>query len=131
MHFFQVRTKLQHNGEEYPVGRIFSGEQGEFSQLVADGVLRVIEGANTAAEAAAMADIMDKKAAADAEAGQEVQPKNTWEAQPDRKPDEPAAAPSDEAKTEEIKTPEGANDQKPAEVGAGDLPPTADAGDNL
>lgn len=46
-----VQTNLNHNGTYYPKGSFIQSEEGEFVPLIEEGILKVVEGANTIEEA--------------------------------------------------------------------------------
>lgn len=125
---FRVISNLEHNGIKFAPGSFVTEDPANFESLVADNIVRPMEGANTEEEAAEMAAKQDAeeaeaKAKAEAEAnGGTWDPskngENTW----GPKPEAPEAPAPEEVKTDEIKEP------APGEVGAGDQAPT---GDNL
>lgn len=74
----QVLSNLKHNGDTLRAGSFIEAELGEFGSLISDGVLKVIEGANTPEEAA---EIVSQEQASRIEAGEaeeKVAPQDTW-----------------------------------------------------
>ena len=129
MSILYVKSNLKHNGDTHKAGSFFEGEVSEYQGLINDGVLRVMDGASTVAQAQ---EILAKEVA-DAEAAQrEVEAgtvaQNTWEAKKDPV-QETAAAPEAPAAQTTTTEPE-----KPAapkvEVGQGDVAPL-NAGQDL
>ena len=119
MTIFQVLSNLNHNGHLYIKGAFFEAEESEFKALVTDGVLRVMEGANSMAHAVEIAADEVAQAAKIAEESALAQPENTWGPKPELPP-APEAAPENTENKE----------LAPGAVGQGDQPP-AGAGDNL
>ena len=127
MSIFQTISNLNFGGTLHNAGSFFEGELEQYEALVKDGVLRVIEGAESVEHAIKLAE----EEIASAPTPEEVKaPENTWGPKPD---------PTDE----EVKEPEvlATTDQKeakvdttaPGTVGQGDVAPAIDptAGDNL
>lgn len=123
--FYKLLGNLNHNGTTYEKGTYVDGMDfgGSVNQLVADGVLKPIDGATTAEEAAQL----DAEETENVEAATtEVASQDTWGARPDedeQKPENeggPGApegsgdAPAVDAENAEI-TPEVTLDTAPAE----------------
>jgi len=79
--FIKVNSNLNHNGQTYQKGSVFEAEQGEFQQLINNGVLSVIDGAENITEAEQIASTPEVVEATQAE--EVVTPNDTWGPQPD------------------------------------------------
>ena len=123
---FQVLSNLKHNDEVRSAGSFFEEELKNFEHLVVDGVLRVVSGAKTIAEA--MDIVASEAAKQETEAAKEasVEPENTWGP---KKDEVPASASTDAQPDPEVT--DETKDSTLGQVGQGDLPPDAPAGDNL
>lgn len=131
--FFKVVSNLKHNGENFPKDSFMEGELEQLGHLVKDGVLLVVEGAESVEDAKVLFEAgLPSEPVAEVPA---VEGANTWEPRKD-----PVVA--DVSKEEEVTpqvnseantgTPEGEKvEGAPGVVGQGDLPPVTDAGDNL
>lgn len=111
---FQVLSNLNHNGVIYKTGQFIEHEVGAFATLMEDNVVKVITGATTVEEAEKIvADGM--QADAEANASEEApKEQNTWQAEPDQKPEVAAGAPAGDQTTGEQVA--GATDQNTANV---------------
>lgn len=101
MNILQVLSDLKHNGTLHKAGTFLEAEAGQFEDLVKQGILKVIEGAENVEEAAkiVLADAQ-KTAAVAAEASKEAE--NTWgpKADPIVAPEAEAAKSGNEQKVE-------------------------------
>lgn len=75
---FLVKQNLKHNGTDYKVGQLVQDEFEATPNLVNDGVLRVIEGAESIQEAEAILAEEKEKHGERASGEAELQPENTW-----------------------------------------------------
>lgn len=127
-----VKSNLRHNGTDYPKGSFLSVEEGatSFDSLVQDGVLELVEGAKTEAEAK---EILAEKQGevAPTEAAPVAKPQDTWGPQPDvevvaapQAAETAPSAPTEAAPTEAAPTTEAGQPAAP-EASA------APSGDNL
>lgn len=83
MSILKIESNLNHNGTYHVKGDFMEADASSFEQLISEGVLSVVEGANTIEEAKAMVE----EAMASAVATEEAQaPENTWEAKKDETP---------------------------------------------
>lgn len=111
MTIFKVNSNLRRNGSDFKTGSIIEEniEDEGIKILVTDGVLEVIEGADSIAKGAEITEAeAQAKAQAEADAeGVVEKPKNTWEAKKDEEETEEV---KEEAKAEsadaEVKTDE-------------------------
>lgn len=78
MTIFKVQSNLNHNGESYKAGSYLEGEAPLFESLVADNVLKPVEGATSFAEAAEIEAEEAAFKAAQEEEEKGVAPENTW-----------------------------------------------------
>ena len=91
---YQVLSNLKFGETLHKAGDIFEGEVAHYEYLVADKVLRVVEGAKSVAHA--MEIIAAEKAAIPTpEEAAVIAPKDTWGAQPDKQPEAPKAPEAD------------------------------------
>jgi hypothetical protein len=110
---YHVLTNLKYNGTDYPAGAFVQSETTEFDALVAKGLVEVVPGAKTVADAQAIVTgRVLEEAAEEAEAEAEA-PKDTWgptpsETQPEvteedvpTAPQEPETVPAPETLPEE------------------------------
>lgn len=74
---YKVISNVKHNGDEFKKDTFFQGNDGEFTQLVADGVLKAFD---TDSIEEAQAIDAQETAIEVAETEDEVLPPNTWEA---------------------------------------------------
>lgn len=96
--FYLVLSNLNHNGETKKAGTIFEGESGQFTNLVSDGVLRVVEGASSLSHAAEI--VAAEAVKPEAEPVEEAaKPQDTWGPRPD--PVVPASEPAGDAEDKE------------------------------
>lgn len=105
MTIFKTLSNLNHDGHLYKAGDLFEGELETFSQLVNDGVLVAVEGAESIAEAE---EVLNKVAEEETEVEEkEVQAQDTWAPE---KNDEDTWGPKEnkqdgeELKSEEVNT---------------------------
>lgn len=131
--FFKVLSNLKHNGDEFKKDSVIEGEMEQLGHLVNDGVLLVVDGADSLEDAKELA--KGDLSPVEAQEMPKNEPANTWEAKK-----EPVVA--DMPKEEEV-LPEGQTEGNnedleskneagaPGVVGQGDLPPVTDEGDNL
>lgn len=123
--YFKVLSNLKHNGEDFKKDSIISGEMAQLEHLVKDGVLVVVEGAESLEDAKVLANTsITPEEAPEVPA---AEPVNTWEA---AKEPVVAVVPKDEKISPEVNFEDNKAPEVPGVVGTGDLPP-ADAGDNL
>lgn len=128
MAFIEVLSNLKHNGDNLVKGTVIEAEATQFGALFQEGVLRVIEGAESLAGAIAIAanDAKVKLELAQAALEQEAQD-DTWAAKKEEAETVTPSAPADGAEAKETTGTApivGQGDQEPAA-------PTADAGANL
>lgn len=83
MSIIKIESNLRHNGTDHVKGDFMEADASSFEQLISEGVLSVVEGANTIEEARAMTEEAMASAVATEEA---QQPENTWEAKKDEAP---------------------------------------------
>ena len=83
---FQVLSNLNHSGTRYTKGQIFEGNLAEFGNLVTDGVLRVVNGAESIEEAKEIVAKEGETAVAESTTP-EKEPENTWGPKPDEVPE--------------------------------------------
>lgn len=75
---FLVKQNLKHNGTDYKIGQLVQDEFEAMPNLVNDGVLRIIEGAENIGEAESILE-KEKEEAGDQESAEVAQqPENTW-----------------------------------------------------
>ena len=122
MTIFKVISNIKHNGTDFTKGSFIAEEFVGSQVLVNDGVLKVIEGAETIEEAKAI----DAETQAIVESEEEVvEPKDTWAPEPD----EPIVATGTIVNDEETPTTEEEVVEEKEEE-AGDVEPTVEE-DNL
>lgn len=91
MTIFHVVSNLNYSGTIYKTGDFIENELAGFEDLVKDGVLRIVEGAETAAQAAQII-AAEAEAKLQNEASAEAKaPKDTWGPQPNKTPEELSA----------------------------------------
>lgn len=128
-----VLSNLKHNGDVHVAGSFIEATEADLKaleSLIADKVLRVMEGAKTTAEAADI--IASEKSAAEAAASASIEkaPEDTWGPKKDE-----AEQKTDETSTDQT-VDTGSNAGAAPEVGTGDVDPNAGkpagpTGDNL
>lgn len=81
---FKVLSNLNHNGIAYTAGSFITGEGATFDSLVADKILKIVEGAESVEDAK----ILDSEPTAETTAEETVvaKPADTWGPQPDIDP---------------------------------------------
>lgn len=129
--FFLALSNLKHNSDTYVKGTVFEGPFEQLESLVIDGVLRVVEGAETYEQAL---EIVTKEAEAQLEAAKAPAPAaaDTWAPQkPAETTEKVEDAPADTTSTDNT-------DANAPIVGTGDVAPAAgtveastETGDNL
>lgn len=78
MTIFHVQSNLKHDGTEYPTGSFIEGDAGTFNQLVNDGILVEVVGAETISEAKEIVEKDAEQKKEEAEILAEKEPENTW-----------------------------------------------------
>ena len=79
---FQVLSNLNHSGTRFEKGQFFEGNYSEFGNLVNDGVLRVVHGAESIEEAKEIV-AKESETAGPETSTEEKEPENTWGPKPD------------------------------------------------
>ncbi len=97
MTILKVNTHVQHNGEQFPIGKVFEAEQSEFQHLINSGAFSVVEGAANVEDGQVIADQQATEAAKPAPEEEVKQAQDTWG--PTKEPVVPAQDATDGDKT--------------------------------
>lgn len=124
MSIILVVSNLKHDGTDYKKGQFIDSEPSVFQGLINEGVLRVIDGAETVKEAE---EILAEEVAAAGDEEVAAAPKDTWGAVPDA-PEE--VEEKKEEPKEEVAAAPKAEETKANDIAAGDTAPL-DAAANL
>lgn len=89
--YFKVLGNIKHNGATFDKGSVIEGELATFQPLLEDGVLAIIDGAETREEA----EVLAGTPAVAPEVVEEVEPENTWGPKPDEPETDDNATPDD------------------------------------
>ena len=96
---YKVNNNIRHNQDTFEAGMLVEAEVfgDNVADLLNDGAIVEVVGANTVEEAADLLSKQEEQSALDAEVAAQNAPKNTWEAQPDEQPSAPETPATEDA----------------------------------